>query len=80
MPVADQVVAALAWQEAVALIAEYCAVLAERAVPEWRSVLDVVLEQPMGTKFVTLALESTDTRVKAGKGVSAGLNDAASDP
>jgi poly(A) polymerase len=35
--------------------------------------LDVVLEQPIGMKFVTLALESTDTRVKAGKGVSPGF-------
>jgi len=35
--------------------------------------LDVVLEQPIGMKFVTLALESTDARVKAGKGVSAGF-------
>lgn len=35
--------------------------------------LDVVLEQPIGMKFVTLALESTDTRVRAGKGVSPGF-------
>jgi len=35
--------------------------------------LDVVLEQPIGMKFVTLALESTDARVRAGKGVSAGF-------
>ena len=35
--------------------------------------LDVVLEQPIGMKFVTLALESTDERVKAGKGVSPGF-------
>ncbi|MGZ5200304.1 MAG: polynucleotide adenylyltransferase PcnB, partial [Telluria sp.] len=35
--------------------------------------LDVVLEQPIGMKFVTLALESTDNRVKAGKGVSPGF-------
>jgi poly(A) polymerase len=35
--------------------------------------LDVVLEQPIGMKFVTLALDSTDTRVKAGKGVSPGF-------
>lgn len=35
--------------------------------------LDVVLEQPIGMKFVTLALESTDKRVKAGKGVSPGF-------
>ena len=32
--------------------------------------LDVVLEQPLGEKFVTLALESTDTRVRQGKPVS----------
>lgn len=35
--------------------------------------LDVVLEQPIGMKFVTLALESTDARVNAGKGVSPGF-------
>jgi poly(A) polymerase len=35
--------------------------------------LDVVLEQPIGMKFVTLALESTDARVRAGKGISAGF-------
>ncbi|NHZ34616.1 polynucleotide adenylyltransferase PcnB [Massilia rubra] len=35
--------------------------------------LDVVLEQPIGMKFVTLALESTDNRIKAGKGVSPGF-------
>lgn len=35
--------------------------------------LDVVLEQPIGMKFVTLALESTDSRVRAGKGVSPGF-------
>ena len=35
--------------------------------------LDVVLEQPIGMKFVTLALDSTDSRVKAGKGVSPGF-------
>jgi poly(A) polymerase len=35
--------------------------------------LDVVLEQPIGMKFVTLALESTDGRVRAGKGVSPGF-------
>ncbi|GAB3404800.1 polynucleotide adenylyltransferase PcnB [Massilia agilis] len=35
--------------------------------------LDVVLEQPISMKFVTLALESTDNRVKAGKGVSPGF-------
>ncbi|MGB7478784.1 MAG: polynucleotide adenylyltransferase PcnB, partial [Burkholderiaceae bacterium] len=32
--------------------------------------LDVVLEQPMGKKFVTLALENTDARIRAGKPVS----------
>ncbi|MGZ3183390.1 MAG: polynucleotide adenylyltransferase PcnB [Telluria sp.] len=35
--------------------------------------LDVVLEQPISMKFVTLALESTDQRVMAGKGVSPGF-------
>ncbi len=35
--------------------------------------LDVVLEQPIGMKFVTLALESTDQRVNVGKGVSPGF-------
>ncbi len=35
--------------------------------------LDVVLEQPLGIKFVTLALASTDERVKQGKGVSPGF-------
>jgi poly(A) polymerase len=35
--------------------------------------LDVVLEQPMGFKFVTLALESTDSRIHAGKTVSPGF-------
>jgi poly(A) polymerase len=35
--------------------------------------LDVVLEQPISMKFVTLALESTDDRIKAGKGVSPGF-------
>jgi len=35
--------------------------------------LDVVLEQPLGEKFVTLALASTDTRVKQGKPVSPGF-------
>ena len=29
--------------------------------------LDVVLEQPMGERFVTLALENTDERIRAGK-------------
>jgi poly(A) polymerase len=32
--------------------------------------LDVVLEQPMGERFVTLALEATDERVRAGKPTS----------
>ena len=32
--------------------------------------LDVVLEQPLGIKFVTLALASTDARIAAGKTVS----------
>jgi poly(A) polymerase len=35
--------------------------------------LDAVLEQPIGMKFVTLALDSTDSRIKAGKGVSPGF-------
>ena len=35
--------------------------------------LDVVLEQPLGEKFVTLALADTDARVKQGKGVSPGF-------
>ncbi|BAN22201.1 polynucleotide adenylyltransferase PcnB [Caballeronia insecticola] len=35
--------------------------------------LDVVLEQPHGEKFVTLALTSTDERVRAGKTVSPGF-------
>ncbi|MDP3673240.1 MAG: polynucleotide adenylyltransferase PcnB [Telluria sp.] len=35
--------------------------------------LDVVLEQPIGMRFVMLALESTDKRVMAGKGVSPGF-------
>ncbi|RDU95027.1 polynucleotide adenylyltransferase PcnB [Trinickia dinghuensis] len=35
--------------------------------------LDVVLEQPHGESFITLALNSTDARVKAGKGVSPGF-------
>ena len=34
--------------------------------------LDVILEQPMGEKFVMLALESTDARVRAGKSLSPG--------
>jgi poly(A) polymerase len=32
--------------------------------------LDVILEQPLGEKFVMLALESTDQRVREGKAVS----------
>ncbi len=35
--------------------------------------LDVVLEQPLGAKFVTLALTNTDDRVKQGKTVSPGF-------
>ncbi|RKP48632.1 polynucleotide adenylyltransferase PcnB [Pararobbsia silviterrae] len=35
--------------------------------------LDVVLEQPHGEKFVTLALTNTDDRVRAGKPVSPGF-------
>ncbi|MEC5217005.1 poly(A) polymerase [Actimicrobium sp. GrIS 1.19] len=35
--------------------------------------LDVVLEQPLGEKFVRLALASTDARVKQGKPVSPGF-------
>ncbi|AIV85724.1 polynucleotide adenylyltransferase PcnB [Burkholderia pseudomallei] len=35
--------------------------------------LDVVLEQPQGEKFVTLALNNTDARVRAGKPVSPGF-------
>jgi len=35
--------------------------------------LDVVLEQPLGEKFVTLALDSTDKRVQTGKPVSPGF-------
>jgi poly(A) polymerase len=35
--------------------------------------LDVVLEQPIGMRFVTLALEATDTRINAGKSVSPGF-------
>jgi poly(A) polymerase len=34
--------------------------------------LDVILEQPLGEKFVMLALESTDARVRAGKTLSPG--------
>jgi len=35
--------------------------------------LDVVLEQPLGEKFVTLALENTDLRINQGKPVSPGF-------
>ncbi|MDB5771616.1 MAG: pcnB [Burkholderia sp.] len=35
--------------------------------------LDVVLEQPLGEKFVTLALANTDQRIRQGKGVSPGF-------
>lgn len=35
--------------------------------------LDVVLEQPLGEKFVTLALAGTDQRVQQGKSVSPGF-------
>jgi poly(A) polymerase len=35
--------------------------------------LDVVLEQPIGEKFITLALSNTDARVRAGKPVSPGF-------
>ena len=35
--------------------------------------LDVVLEQPMGEKFVTLALANTDERVRQGKTISPGF-------
>ncbi|QJQ07297.1 polynucleotide adenylyltransferase PcnB [Undibacterium piscinae] len=35
--------------------------------------LDVVLEQPLGEKFVTLALASTDERIQQGKTVSPGF-------
>lgn len=35
--------------------------------------LDVVLEQPLGEKFVTLALANTDERVRQGKPVSPGF-------
>ena len=34
--------------------------------------LDVILEQPLGEKFVMLSLQSTDARVKAGKSLSPG--------
>jgi len=35
--------------------------------------LDVILEQPMGEKFVMLALNNTDDRVRQGKGISPGF-------
>jgi poly(A) polymerase len=35
--------------------------------------LDVILEQPMGERFVMLALASTDERVRAGKPISPGF-------
>jgi poly(A) polymerase len=35
--------------------------------------LDVILEQPLGEKFVWLALENTDERVRAGKSISPGF-------
>ena len=35
--------------------------------------LDVILEQPMGEKFVMLALKRTDERINLGKGVSPGF-------
>ena len=35
--------------------------------------LDVILEQPMGERFVTLALENTDERVREDKSVSPGF-------
>ena len=35
--------------------------------------LDVVLEQPLGARFVTLALDNTDQRIKHGKPVSPGF-------
>ena len=35
--------------------------------------LDVILEQPLGEKFVMLSLTSTDERVRAGKAVSPGF-------
>jgi poly(A) polymerase len=35
--------------------------------------LDVILEQPMGERFVMLALDSTDQRVRAGKPISPGF-------
>jgi len=35
--------------------------------------LDVILEQPLGERFVMLALENTDKRVRAGKPISPGF-------
>ena len=35
--------------------------------------LDVILEQPLGERFVMLALDNTDKRINAGKPVSAGF-------
>ena len=35
--------------------------------------LDVILEQPMGEKFVMLALANTDERIRQGKGISPGF-------
>ncbi|RIX45176.1 MAG: polynucleotide adenylyltransferase PcnB [Rhodocyclales bacterium GT-UBC] len=35
--------------------------------------LDVILEQPMGEKFVMLSLANTDARVRKGKGISPGF-------
>ncbi|WP_213297451.1 polynucleotide adenylyltransferase PcnB [Paraburkholderia sacchari] len=35
--------------------------------------LDVILEQPQGERFITLALSNTDARVRAGKPVSPGF-------
>ena len=35
--------------------------------------LDVILEQPMGERFVMLALDNTDQRVRAGKPISPGF-------
>ncbi|MDE2584460.1 MAG: polynucleotide adenylyltransferase PcnB [Betaproteobacteria bacterium] len=35
--------------------------------------LDVILEQPQGVRFVTLALENTDQRVREGKPISPGF-------
>lgn len=35
--------------------------------------LDVILEQPMGSRFIDLALANTDARVRAGKPVSPGF-------